>query len=398
MRITLVAIYDLYSYGIRGIHATLAKNGHEVKSIFFKSSTYEDNHYLPEEVDGLVELIVSTEPQLIGIGVRSPLFPLFKELSEKLRTLLTSAKILVGGHHALAAPESFLSYADFICMGEGEEIAKELCHELDVSIRGIYPNPPAPQIQNLDAVEFGYYGDDCIYYLSTEPKDETRMSIYACRGCFFNCAFCFEEILKKHYDHYKVRRKSVGRVMQEIKRYQGMFPKLEEIVFSDQNFTWGIDWIDEFCKKFSKTGLKFRCFGHVSLATEEMLKKLRDAGLHIISFGVESGSPQLRKLYNRKESLLKTIKLSEIIVKLGIQPRFDFIVNNPFETLEDWQETKKFINRLARPCVIRNFDLRFFPASPLTKYALKQRIITEENIEGNMDCKFGNWCFNYELY
>lgn len=397
MKVTLVALYDLYSYGIRGLHATLNKSGHNVKSIYFKGSTYEDNHYLSKEVDRLVELITLTNPELIGVGVRSPLFPLFKELSSKLRRS-TDAKILVGGHHALAAPETCMDYADFICMGEGEEIINELCDNLDTDIKGIYPNPPASQIQCLEDTEFDYYGDDCIYYLSTRPKHETRMSIYAGRGCFFNCSFCFEEILKNHYDHYTVRRKSVKRVMQEVTRYQHMFPKLEEIIFSDQNFTWGMDWIDEFCEEFSKIDLKFRCFGHVSLATEEMLEKLKNAGMHIISFGVESGSLRLRKLYNRKESLNKTIELSKIAVRLGLQPRFDFIVNNPIETLKDWQENKEFINQLARPCVIRNFDLRFFPSNPLTKYALEKNIITEKDIEGNMCCKFGNWCFNYELF
>jgi len=397
MKITLVAICDLYSYGIRGLHATLNKGGHEVKSIFFKTSAYNIIRPTDHEINRLVELIVATEPQLIGIAIRSPMFQIYKTLSVKLRKL-TQAKILVGGHHATADPKSLLPYADFICMGEGEEAIRELCAQQPLrAVKGIYPNPSALEIQDLDTLEFDYYGDQCIYYMANEPANETQMSIYSSRGCFFNCSFCFEDVLRKYCPHHKVRRKSVGRVMQEIRRYREMFPKLKEIVFSDMVFTYNDRWINKFCEEFSKTDLIFRCFGHTSLATEGMLKTMRDAGLNYVTFGVESGSLQCRKIYNRTEPLAKTIELSKITAGLGIKARFDFIVNSPFETVEGWQDTKKLIHQLSRPCVIRNFELRFFPATTITEYALEQGIITEENIEGNTGCKFGSWSYNYEL-
>jgi len=396
MKIVLVALYDLYSYGIRGLHSVLEKEGHDVKSMFFKSSVYNDKSPTPNEVDEFVKLILSEDPQLIAIGLRSPLFSLFKDICSKIRKN-TKAKILVGGHHATADPKSLLPYVDFVCIGEGEEMIKNLCYEMKSGNEHNFSYLPS-LIENLDDLEFDYYGNDSIYYLSKPLIEESKMSIYSSRGCFFHCTFCFEQILKNIYGNkHKVRRKSVKRVMDEVCRYKGIFPNLKEIVFSDPNFTWDEQWIRDFSKEYSKTGLSFHCFGNTELVTENMLKDLCNAGMNVISFGIQSASPRMLRKYNRKTTLDKALKVSEMCTKLGLQPRFDFIINAPFENANDWKLTKEFINKLSRPNIIRNFELKFFPGTPLTKESLEQNIISEDYIVGNDGCRFGYWFFAYEI-
>ena len=121
MRIVLVSLYDLFSYGIRGLHSTLVRDGYEVKSLYFRGNVYKDRPYTSKEVDDFAKLIAHQEPQIVGIGLRSPLLPMFKELVPKIREY-SDAKILVGGHHATANPKSLSPYADFICRGEGENV------------------------------------------------------------------------------------------------------------------------------------------------------------------------------------------------------------------------------------------------------------------------------------
>jgi radical SAM superfamily enzyme YgiQ (UPF0313 family) len=382
MKVVLVALYDVYSYGIRGLHSVFREQYHDVKSIFFKSSVYDDDPYTELEIDELVRCIVKEEPDLIVIGLRSPLFPLFKELSKKLR-ILSDAKILVGGHHATADPDSLLPYADYICQGESENI-------IDM---GLYKKIIPPPIKDLNSLPFDYYGKNDIYCYSKFPKNTTRMSIYTTRGCFFHCSFCFEQILKDLYKgKHKVRRKTVTRTMQEVERYQKIFPKLTNIVFSDTNFTWDDEWIKEFSKEFKKTGLKFRCFGHTSLANRDMLDILADAGMEMVTFGIQSASPKMLKIYSRPvdDNLHKFLKSLE---GLDTQMRFDFITDVPFEEEDDKIMTNELIDILPQPNIIRKFYLRHFPGTPLTEYCLNNNYINNEDIEGNSS-KFGHWSYS----
>jgi anaerobic magnesium-protoporphyrin IX monomethyl ester cyclase len=385
MKVVLVALYDVYSYGIRGLHSVIKSPKIDVKSIFFKESVYDDELHTKEEMDDLVKCIIDEQPDFIGIGLRSPLFPLFKELSQKLRRKLKSVPILVGGHHATADPDSLIPYADVICRGESENL-------LDMGLwrDTIFTPPP---VKDLNTLPFDYYGEDDIYCYSKEPKDTTRMSIYTTRGCFFHCSFCFEQILKDLYEgKHKVRRKSVKRTMEEIERYQEMFPKLTNIVFSDTNFTWDDEWIKEFSREFKKTGLKFRCFGHTSLANREMLDILTDAGMEMVTFGIQSASPRMLKIYSRHidENLPWFLKSLE---GLNTQMRFDFIADVPFETEEDKLMTEELIKILPKSSIVRKFYLRHFPGTPLTEYCLKEGYITDEDIEGNSN-KFGHWSYS----
>jgi len=381
MKVLLLALYDLYSYGIRGLHATLKKEGFDVKSLFFKGNFLDDEAYTEEQVDELVKYIVNANPDILGIGLRSPLLPLFKEIISKIKPH-SNAKILIGGHHGTADPESLKPYADYIHRGEVGNAIGEICFNLGNSGNTNFYMQPSP-VKDLDALEFDYYGSDDEYFFTDPPYDTNRLSLYAMKGCFFRCSFCFEQVLKNLYkERYKVRRKSVRRVIMEIRRYQKMFPNLKDIVFSDPILTWGDEWIKEFSREFPKTGLRFRCFGHVSLANRDMLDRLTDAGMDSVTFGIQSASPRMSEIYNRGHS--KDIgKFLRSLDGLGSTMRFDFIVNVPFEREKDKKMTEDFIKLLPKSSIIRRLELRHFRGTPLTDYCLEKGHITEKDVEGN---------------
>ena len=314
MKIALLALYDVYSFGIRGLNSLLKQEGHDVTSLFFKNSTYTDGYYTQDELNVLIETIKDIEPDLLGIAVRSPLFPLFKEISKAIKP---DTSILVGGHHPTADPESCKPYADWICVGEGEQVVLDLFNDilagrryLGETTKGIWPDIPGPCVNDMDSIPFDHYGDSDIY-LYSDPKFDTltERNLWTSRGCLFNCTYCFGNVTRKLYGDSCVRRKTVDRVIENVRYLQKTFPVLQEIIFTDHVFTFDIDWIIEFCRAFPATGLKFRCFGHFSLATPHMLAMLKNAGMTHISFGIESGSKRIRKLFNRntpEEQIIET--------------------------------------------------------------------------------------------
>lgn len=403
MKITLVALYDLYSNSIRGLHSYLEQGGHEVNSVFYKLSTYTDEPYTEPEIDELVNVIRSTKPDMIGIGFCSPLFQLFKKLSKKLRDKI-GCKILVGGSHPTCAPESCEPYADYICWGEGEEPALALCNNPSDNIPGIWPNRPIHPTPDLDTLPLPHYGRNMHYVCVAKaeeipaPLNQGKVSIYSSRGCPYSCTFCHETLLKKLYINPMIaRRKKVDTVINEIKFRKKTFPEFSEVSFPDAIFARNDEWIDEFCEKFIPLNCRFRVFGHAAIASRNILQKLKDAGLLWISFGIQSGSDRVRKIFGRKESIKQILECSHVCKEIGITPRWDFIVFNPFDDGDSVRDTRMLIHKLETPCVIREFRLRFFPGTKITERALKEGLIPSEDVEGTKD-QFGTWAYMYTRY
>lgn len=380
MRVTLVALYDVYSFGIRILASVLEKAGYDVTCVFFKTSTYADEKWTESELEDLIYTVSNTTPDLIGIAVRSPLFNLFRQLCIGIKHLV-DAPIVAGGHHATICPEECSTYADSVCVGEGENAILEICRDFSISFI------KKPLIQDLDTIPLPRYSSNDVY-LYTNPKFDSitppvGLAIMTARGCFFDCSFCYNRIQKeicKGLGKY-VRRRSVNHVISEVELIKTLFPNLTEIVFTDNVFTWDNKWIDEFCEKFPEYGLKFRCFSHFRMLDKRMLEKLVDAGCNIITLGFQTGSERSRKeILNRPETNKEIIKGSKLLADLGINIRYDLIFDIPYETEEDHRETEKLIKKLARPFTIRRFRLRYYPKTVLTERALSDGYITKKDL------------------
>lgn len=396
MKITIVSLYNVYSYAARILHAVIEKAGYDVSSIYFFSN-YEARQPTQEEIHKLVNTILEEDADIIGFTVLSPLFPLFKKIAPMLRRM-TGAFILVGGHHANVAPQDCLQYANAICMGEGESAILDFLEHYPRLVPNIIIDEPyipaRPLIKDLDTIPFRAFNKDGSQtYVMTLPEYEktTRMNVLTSRGCFFGCSFCYNHVMRRlvqaNGSYY--RRRSVDNVIEEIKELKKTFPKLGHIVFSDNVFSGDIftineKWVEEFCEKYKDIGISFRCFGHFSNIKESILKKLKDAGCEVMTLGFQSGSEEIRSQYlNKKETNKQIIETSRLIANSGILGRYDRITNIPYEASFHKEQTERLISQLARPFVLREFKLINHPSTDLTKRMLKDGHITQDNVEGN---------------
>ena len=410
MKIVLVALYDVHSFGVRCLHTTLEEAGYDVHTVFFHASTYVDHLWTGDELDQLVATISGLAPDIVGISVRSPLFPLFKELSGHLRSALQTF-IVAGGHHATVKPEECVPFADAVCVGEGEGALLDLCRHVErqrpmsdiqtipnlvfETPEGITRNPLRPLRQNIDQTYDRLYSEKH-HYLFCDPgfDSEDRMAVLTTRGCFFDCTFCYNQSLKsicRGLGRY-VRRKSVDNVVSEIEYLKERFHCLKEITFADNVFTFGKAWLKEFCAKYAPIGLPFRCFSHFNMIDRDQLLMLKDAGCHMITIGIQSGSEKIRRsVLNRHETDRDIIQGSQLLAELGMEIRYDLIEGIPYETEADALATEELVNRLAKPYTLRRFRMRHFPSTRLTDTLLADGIITEDNVEGSCATTFGNW-------
>ena len=384
MKILLIALYDYYSIGIRGLHSFLESKGHKVASFYFKNSTYTDGMYTYEQFGAMIQKMIDLSPDIIGVGVRSPVFPIYRHLEMNIRKHLPDCELVIGGAHPTGDPERCLPYADYVVVGDGE-----------FPMLNILDDPCCPagivgpvQTKDLDSLPFQYYGPETLAFLKPKPTD--RLSVYTTRGCSFNCTYCQESILTR-----KPVRKSVKYFKEEIKYFLSLFPDVGVFTVTDPTFIYDLDWLEEFASEFSGMGLTFWAAGHAQVVTPEMLKLAKAGGVKFVRIGVQSGSRYIREnVFNRKETLAQILDVAEKLEEAQIIAQYDFIIDNPFDDSRTLKETRDFIKRLPFSAVVNKFELRYWPGTEITKRALQHEYIEPEDVEGNF-VRLGNWVYLY---
>ena len=94
--------------------------------------------------------------------------------------------------------------------------------------------------------------------------------------------------------------------------------------------------------------------------TREKLSLLVDAGLIEIKMGIQSGSENMKRMYNRHHSNAQVEKAARIINEFKDKirvPAYDIILDNPWEVNSDLIETLMFLAKLPVPAPA---DLFFF--------------------------------------
>ncbi|MFX0194545.1 MAG: cobalamin-dependent protein [Candidatus Hodarchaeota archaeon] len=160
MRIVLVSLYDGFNFAIRVLKTVLSD--YDVRLIFFKQDYIEEKS-TDKEVKDLAYQINSQHPDIVGFTLRSAFYPEFKRIAP-----LINSRIIVGGQHPTICPEDFKDYADTICIGEGEDVIRDI-------------------IEGKKGIVYGGFVKDVNTIPSPVTSNMKKMSVITARGCFFNC-------------------------------------------------------------------------------------------------------------------------------------------------------------------------------------------------------------------
>ncbi len=428
MKIGLIAPYsDIAALGLRSISACLKREGFDSRMVFlpfpFPEIEYVSDftfQYSPRILDQVKDLM--SDRDIIGVSLMTNYFERAVELTRFLKKN-SEAPVIWGGIHPTIRPEECLEEADMVCLGEGEEAFVELAQKMEsgepidetknIWLKkdgNIVKNPQRPFISDLDSLPYFDYDLEDHYVLDKETEEILQMDIdllqrfltkesptkaraalfyqtIASRGCPHDCTFCCWSALKELYKDTggrRLRRRSPEHIVGELKIVKEKMPFIKEITFSDDSFL-GVSLKES--KRFrdlykKEIGLPFQCLAEPATITEEKLAVFADAGLVNIQIGVQTGSERMRKLYNRHETDEKIIKMSEIItgfIPPVRPPIYDFILDNPWETVQDKQKTLDLLCRIKRPFYLQIFALTFFPGTEVYRKAREDGIITDDN-------------------
>ena len=303
--------------------------------------------------------------------------------------------VLMGGSHPTFYPEVVYEEGiDIICRGEGEEAVVELVEALtdktDITkIRNlwvkrdgrVFQNDLRPLIADLDCLphpDRGY----CDKY--SVLKQFPYKSVLTGRGCPYGCSFCFNAELRNSYQGKGkyLRRRSVGKVIEEIRELKGRYG-LGSVRFVDDIFTLNKDWLREFAPIYRREiGLPFTCNVKPELMDEEVAGLLKASGCRLALFGIESGSERIRnEILNKKLSDQEIISCASRLREYGIRFATFNIIGSPGEKLSDALATVEINQRIGTRypwCSL----MQFYPGTKIYQIARSQGVLEEGSKEG----------------
>lgn len=324
-------------------------------------------------------------PDLFALTGLLTSFQSVQKLCRAIKKRFPDAKIVIGGRISVMTPEFMFKHieTDYIIQGEGELGLVQLVAALgggDLSRvsglayrdkNGFIDNGEADPIETISAYPIPYHRFDMATYVrlcNIQSPKVPSLNMLSSRGCPYSCTFCNNSKGKK-----KVRLYSVDYFVNDLDYLISNFG-LEHVTFNDDIFTLNKPHMEGICAALKKRNISFSMSTRLDFLNEESIKLLDESGCHYLCVGIESPSPTVAKVIDKRLDLEKyqcnidALKKSNIIVNYG------FIFGYLGETEQTIAETRDFV--IKNQIIYSAFFANAFPKTKL--YDLIQHKIPDE--------------------
>lgn len=327
----------------------------------------------------LAEALESFAPALVGATSVTMSFDDAVSIIQEVKKISAQVRTVMGGPHVSFRAEATMDQfpeLDFIVCGEGEEALVKLAETAPAGGgwqnihglvyrdgTGIVSNPKNSQPPELDA-------------LPTPARHLIRLGRYRAlglpvsmttsRGCPYHCIFC----AGRRMGGNGVRYRSPAAVVDELEALTGL--GFHQINIADDLFTANPVHCLAVCREIVRRGLtpSWTAFARVDTVTREILKEMKSAGCHTVSFGAESANPEILKTVGKGITRSQVCRAVQACVDSGITPQVSFILGLPGETPETMRQTIDFGKELKSSGALHGFHLLApFPGTDVRKRA-----------------------------
>lgn len=405
--VLLIAFYNKKALGVRYLETALRNAGYTVKIIFYKDfNSVRPKPTTKQELELLQKEVQKNKPLLIGLSVMSSMYlDTVHSVIDAIQAC-SDTPVCCGGAFATMFPEHFLNRnVPFVLRSDGEismcQLADALYHGTDYSaIPSLcFKTKGKIQINDIGNVQknIDTYGvptvnsrEACFIEHNTLTRGDPQLSaksyeVIASRGCPFTCSYCccvnLRRLLPKGIP--PVRTRSVQSVIEELKIAKKECKSLAFVHFYDEIFPNLPGWVEEFTAVYPKEiGLPFTIWSHPKMVDKTVLKKLKKVGLVEVIMGIQSGSERIRKdVFHRYETQEDILNAVSAIREAGVfWSSFDFMLQHPFENLEDLKESYFLAKRFPHPYELQLHGLNFLPGTDIVDMALKEGFFTKQEM------------------
>ncbi|MEM8639618.1 MAG: radical SAM protein [Cyanobacteria bacterium P01_G01_bin.54] len=309
-------------------------------------------------------------------------------------------KVIIVGGHVAALPERSLGEeaADFIAAGEGLYTLSDLIAELKTPqpdytrVRGLWyfegseirSNAGAPLVQDL-ATELPGIAWDLLpmekyrahnWHCFDGLKRQPYAALYTTLGCPFRCSFCCIQAPfkdgKAQLSGNSYRYWSPEHVIQEIDTLVHHYG-VHNLKIADEMFVLNAKHVLGICDRIIERGydLNIWAYARVDTVQDQMLDKLKRAGVNWLALGIEAASDRVRDNVQKGIGQIDIYQTVQKIRAAGINVIGNYIFGLPEDDFESMQATLDLAIELN--CEFANFySTMAYPGSQLYHFALKE--------------------------
>ncbi len=348
------------------------------------------------EEQSLEDFVQEFRPHVVGITANTPQVKQAWRTAAKIKKVY-DVPVVLGGPHVSVAAENLDFEAcqqpdvDMVVRGEGEATWLAISERLEsylrdqptyqsrdifdpekglwndilgisykTSDRQLRRNPDRPAIPDLDSLPWpAYHLFKMHRYTNLQPATDhvpgaQSFSIMTSRGCPYRCTFCSQSIMP-----IKWRARSPENVLEEWRHLVRDLDALE-IGVLDDSANIRVDRLVRLADMLISNQLNHVPWIFVNgiranLASLELMKKLKEAGLKRTAFGVETGDEAIMAAIDKRvdhDTIRQAFKNSKAA---GLETIGFFIIGLPGDTRASMQRTIDFACELDP--LIANFSM-----------------------------------------
>ena len=353
MRVAVIAApYPLEEFpspplGITYVAAAFEAAGCEVRIFDYIISCYSR--------EKLAAQLADFQPDAVGVGSVTMNFYDAQRILRDVKSCNPEILTMIGGPHvSFTVEETLRNYPeiDLIFIGEADDTIVEFVPFMKQknkwhTIRGIayrqggeiVNNGKRDFIMDVDRLPMPARH---LLPISRYRAFGYPVSMITGRGCPHSCIFC----LGRKMVGSKVRRRDPQLVLDEIEQIINL--GFERINIADDLFASDTQRVKKICDGIKDRNLKFTwsAFARVDTVNQEMFDAMAAAGCDSISFGVESGNPEMLKRIKKGISLTQAADAIKMCKKAGMIAHASFMVGLPGETKETLNQSAAFAQSL----------------------------------------------------
>lgn len=322
--------------------------------------------------------------------------------------------IIFGGQFASLNPERVLEKCegiDYVIIGDPDGVVPDIIKSLDdkgkiKKLNGLVwrsekgriessPRQTVSKLLNKAPVHRPYLEAMCRKF----PSGYLASIIEASRGCYHpGCTFCSTPEFNRTMKAPPFRMKSIDTLIDEMSEVYKSYG-VKKFIFEDDSFCSpgksGIVRLEEFAEKLNKLEftpefsmiLRADFVNHQSIS---IYKKLKEKGLMLVYFGVESFHKKDLEFYQKGISIDQTLEGIELLYQIGYKMDVSserrlkpgLLPFHPYTELKTIEEQLIYLKQYSITPIKMLARVELYPGTPLFKLAEKDNLLVADSRAG----------------